>query len=181
MSTFSITLLSLPFCILTTLCWSQSEENSDIEEQIITGERSTWAIRYQMLEAEDAVYDLYNEIYAGTNYELICNSSTTIKDAFTANRPSPLERNCATAFVHEQQQDALDEMIEADFFGSLDDYIDADMDSHAKELHDIIISMYEESPEFRAQLQKYQSLKRSLESSENQESSEGFFSRLFGS
>ena len=154
----------LIFLLLASAGIAQEEDTRPIEEVLIEGHRSGWTLRYQMIEAADEVYSLFNEIYQGTDYEMQCTTAPLIKDGFTANRPSPLTRNCTSAFVREQQQEALQEMIADDFAGELNEYVQVDMDQHAQELSERILALYRENAQFREKFDRYSSLKAKSES-----------------
>lgn len=173
--------IAIGFVGLSQISLSQSQNSvvGDIEELVTKGERSTLSLKFELINAEDAVFEIFNEAYSGTDYEMICSSAPIVKDEFVQHRPSPTSRTCVTEFVREQEEIALQEMLAGNFTGNLD-YLDANIDSHNEELGKMILKLYNESPEFREQFGAYSSLKRRYDASAENAESGGIFSGLFG-
>jgi len=192
---FSKYLLILPLMGAARLCFSQSSDvseaaeetssrpdNSQIEEIVTLGERSTWGQKFQMLELEDSVFEVFNEVFAGTDYEMKCEAAPVLRDEFTQNRPSPLNRWCVTSYVQEHEQVAIQEMLELGYSPTLD-FLDSTIQDHNNELRAKLTELYQENPEFRERVAEYSVLKQKVDAAAEaagEEKSSGFLSRMFG-
>ena len=155
---------------------------TEIDEIVTTGQRSTWAQKFQIIEAEDSVFEVFNEVFSGTDYEMKCNPTAVLRDEFTQNRPSPLNRWCVTSYVEEHEQVAIQEMLELGYSPTLD-FLDTTIQEHNNELRVKLVELYQENPEFRKRVEEYAVLKRKADASaeaNGEEKSGGFLSRMFG-
>ena len=187
--------VALPLMAATHLCVAQSSDSqepsdetqsssdySQIEELVTTGERSNWSRKFEIIRAEDSVFEVFNEAFAGTDYEMKCSSAPVLRDEFTQNRPSPLNRTCVTSYVQEHEQVAIQEMLELGYSPTLD-YLDSTIQDHNNELREKLLVLYTENPEFRERFEEYAVLKRRADAAaeaNGEEQSGGLFSRIFG-
>lgn len=193
---FSKYFLVLPLMAATHLCVAQSSDvaesveeaqerpdDSQIEEIVTTGERSNMSRRYEIIRAEDSVFEAFNIAFEGTDYEMVCSLGGVLRDEFSQNRPSVLSRTCVTSYVQEHEQVAIQEMLELGYSPTLD-YLDSTIQDHNNELRAKLLAMYQEDPEFREKVGEYAALKRRADAAAaargEEPSGGGLFSRLFG-
>lgn len=188
-------LIALPLAAAAHFCVAQTSDSteageetqaavdhSQIEEIVTTGERSTWSRKFETIRAEDSVFEAFNAAFEGTDYEMVCSSGGVLRDEFTQNRPSPLNRTCVTSYVQEHEQVAIQEMLELGYSPTLD-YLDSTIQDHNNELREKLLVLYQEDPEFRERFEEYAVLKRredAAAAANGEEKSGGFLSRMFG-
>jgi|SaaInlV_100m_DNA_5_1039725.scaffolds.fasta_scaffold04684_3 hypothetical protein len=102
----------LRFMVLSFLAVSSAFAQSpnradDIEEIVVTEKRSLRSLREEVWNAEEAVYEIFNEIYAGTDYEMSCKNERPLKDP---GNPSPnlwTVRACRSSLAHDLYQQQM--------------------------------------------------------------------------
>ena len=163
--------------------------DADVEEILVTGERSLRSLRLEVEMAQEAAFDIFNEIYAGTDYEMICTRERPIKDTLNPIPNSWTVRACRSKKaqeLHEQQMEDFGEYISAEENGEIGILVDtsgfADMnEAHREELYQRARDLIVESPEYREKLIAYTRAKETYEEAVAADYAEGnIFSQFFG-
>lgn len=133
------------------------EENPDIEEVVVLGEQSLRSMKIGLERSQNEVYDLFNEAFADTEYEMICKLEKEAKDAYSPIANSWTVRICATSFVRDLRQQAAEDYLDsAEGFGFVDEALyDEELERHREEMYNKINELYDQNPEFRAQFTSY--------------------------
>ena len=163
--------------------------DADVEEILVTGERSLRSLRIEVEMAQEAAFDVFNEIYAGTDYEMICTRERPVKDAMDPIPNSWTVRACRSRKaqeLHEQQMEDFGEYISAEENGEIGILADTAgfierTDEHREELYERARDLILESPEYREKLIAYTSAKETYEAAVEADYAKGnVFSQFFG-
>ena len=159
------------------------QDNSDpeVEEIVVTGERSLQAMRLQVQNAQSAVFDVYNETYAGTEYEISCKFEKPATGGDGAINSGYI-RNCGTPIVRAAQNDAWDAyMEELEGFAAMDEaYHEQVFEESKAVLNQKIAELAGENPEFQEKMSQYIRIKASYDAAVQADFEEdNFFTRLF--
>ncbi|MES2625465.1 MAG: hypothetical protein V4628_09310 [Pseudomonadota bacterium] len=73
------------------------QPNVDVEEIVVTGERSLVSLRIEADKAEDVVYELFNELNTEDRYDVHCATETRVLSHIK-------QRHCRTGFELEAMQ-----------------------------------------------------------------------------
>ena len=183
---FGLALLTMAFTQISIA--QEADPAGNVEEILVTGERSLRSMRLQMETAEAAVFDVFNEIYADTDYEMICVRERPAYDSFNPSASQWTVRTCRSRLAHEINQELLEE--EADYLSAeLDGGVGAPVDNtyfveqyeeHSAELFEKIEELLVENPEYREKFKEYILLKLAYDEAVEEDFEEGnFLTRLF--
>lgn len=171
------------------ICTAQTEkyENS-VEEVVVTGQRSLQFIRAEVIEAESAVYDYFNELHAGTDYEIICVRERQLKNPLNPIPNSWTVRSCRSKRAHELHKQAMEDYGEYIFLEDSgligippDAYAyQARSSEHGEMLHQKVKDLLLKNKEYREKFLSYVKLKKEYETAVASDYEKGnFFTRLF--
>lgn len=155
-----------------------SAEPVSVEEILVTGDLSLRAMKNQTVDALDEVMDLYNEVYAGTDYEMICRRERPFKDGFD---PIPIQRTvriCDTSFVREIETQATEDYLLGFGNGSTRGSL-TDIERHIDEVDQKMAELIQADPVFRQKVIEWDDLKASYETALASDKERGFWSSLF--
>lgn len=155
-----------------------SVESDSVEEILVTAEISLRAMKNQMVDAQDAAFNLFNEVYAGTDYEIICKLERPFKDGFD---PIPIQRTvriCDTRFVREVDDQATEDYLLGFGNGSTMSSFD-DIENHIEEVDQKVAELFQADPVFRQKVNEWEDLKTSYEAALESDQERGFWSSLF--
>lgn len=163
-------------------------QSDEVEEILVTGERSLRSMRIEVEQAEEAVYELFNQAYAGTDYEMVCTREKPAYDPFRAGSNYFPARRCGSRLAIELYEDELAEFGEYQYeelnggVGVPPDnvYFQARREEHQDELVERVWEMYEENSEYRSSLLNYIELKRNYDAAVEADFEKGnIFTRFF--
>lgn len=160
------------------------DQSAYVEETVVTGQRSLSSQRVQLESAQNGIFDLFNEIYAGTDYEMVCEREAPVKDGFNPTAGSWTVRTCRSSFVRELRDEAAEDFLNsAEGFATFDEveYEEA-IAQHKEETASRIRDLYEKNPEFREQFTNYVTMRTKYEAALEADAEKGnFFTNLFRS
>lgn len=166
-------------------------EDADVEEIVVTGERSLRLIRLEVEAAENEIYDFFNEIYADTDYEITCIRERQVKDSFNPISPNLWgERACRSRLahaLHKQELEDYGEYIHEELSGGIGTTVDREyfQESNVEHNEDLVQKVSDllvENPEYREKFEKYVGLKNGYEAAVEADFAKGnFFTNLFRS
>jgi|SaaInl5LU_22_DNA_1037371.scaffolds.fasta_scaffold01137_14 hypothetical protein len=187
---FNVSLLHRGICIAAALIACQLStaqpvnQGADVEEILVTGERSLRSMRAELETAETLVFDLFNEVYADTEYEMICVIKRPVKGTFDPI-PNPWTvRTCNSRYVHDLlEEEAADYADYYEGVGDFDEtYFDEELTRHSEDLFGKVQELVQQNPEYRQRLLDYVKLKSSYEAAVEEDFAEGnFLTKLFDS
>ncbi len=165
--------------LLSSGSLAQDTDRSDsIEEILVTAEISLRAMKNQMVEAQDVAFDLFNEVYAGTDYEIICKLERPFKDGFDPINVHRSVRICDSRYVREQEEQATEDYLLGFGTGSTMSSFD-DIEHHIEEVDQKIAELFRADPNFRQKVNDWEALKDSYEAALDSDQETGFWSSLF--
>jgi|MEHZ01.3.fsa_nt_MEHZ010850283.1_8 hypothetical protein len=196
-------ILLCPFCLFLMLISLQDSvaqsagEDADVEEIVVTGQRSLRLLRLEMEGAENEIYDIFNETYADTDYEITCVRERPIKEAFNPiNTTSWAVRTCRSKLAHslyKQEQrdyaeyvhaglnDEGDGMNEVGATVDTEYFVESNVE-HNEDLLQKVSDLVMENREYREKIEKYANLKIGYEAAVEADFAKGnFFTNLFRS
>lgn len=176
---------------LQTSVAQSAGEDADVEEIVVTGQRSLRLIRLEVEAAENDIYDFFNEIYADTDYEITCTRERLIKDSFNPINTSPWgERVCRSRLahnLHRQEIGDYGEYVHAELSGEIGTTVDTEYFEdrnveHNEDLLQKVSDLLVENPEYREKFEEYARLKNGYEAAVEADFAKGnFFTNLFRS
>lgn len=182
------------FTVLTLTTFNQSsfaqsnDKAQQIEEIVVTSQRSLRAMRLEMENAEQAVFDVFNQKYAGTDFEMICVREKPTKYEYDPIANSFGVRVCRSLMSHNLRKKQLQdftEMVAAEQEGYVGvpvdiDYYAATAREYDKELLGKVSELIQENPEYGEALSSYNDAKSSYEAAKKADMESGnFITRLF--
>ena len=168
---------------------AQSKQQAQqIEEIVVTSQRSLRAMRLEMENAEQAVFDVFNQKYTGTDFEMICVREKPTKYEYDPIANSFGVRVCRSRMSHNLRKKQLQdftEMVAAEQEGYVGvpvdiDYYAATAREYDKELLGKVSELIQENPEYGEALSSYNDAKSSYEAAKKADMESGnFITRLF--
>lgn len=183
---FRDSLVSILCLFLCAAVLAQGSTGRDsIEEILVTSEKSLSAMKAEMVAAENEVFNLFNEIYSDTDYEIICR-----REYIAYSRRSG--RSCDTRFVRDREEEALEDlMLDLGAGGTEDDPLGLSgglsaenflaVEQHVDELDEKMEELYNADPGFRQNFNELHALKTTYEAALEADRERGFWSQLLGS
>ncbi|GEM_PF-1154807 len=201
--TAHIAILLRLFCLFSMLISFQNSvaqgagEDADVDEIVVTGQRSLRSLRLEVEAAENEIYDFFNEIYADTDYEITCIRERPIKETFNSvNTTSWAVRTCRSRLAHslyKQEQKDYAEYVHAalndegdgmnDVGATVDTeyYVESNVE-HNEDLVQKVSDLLVENQEYREKFEEYDRLKTGYEAAVEADFENGnFFTNLFRS
>ena len=139
--------------LLAVIAWQSSSAQSatqdqEIDEVVVTGEQSLRLMRLQTEKLQNAAYDVFNETYSGTDYELVCKRERPIKGTYDAIPVYGTVRVCGSRYNFEQRDKAAEDLMEYLEGGSFQDtvYYDEVFELHRADLIEKFAEMAKENP-----------------------------------
>ena len=185
------------FCLAFMLVGLQNSvaqgagEDVDVEEIVVTGQRSLRLMRLEVEDAENEIYDFFNEVYADTDYEITCIRERPIHDSFNPIATgSWAVRVCRSSLAHDLHKRELQDYgdyVNAEFNGEVGTTVDAEYFKdrnveHNEDLLQKVSDLLAENPEYREKFEKYVGLKTDYEAAVEADFAKGnFFTNLFRS
>jgi len=155
-----------------------SIESDSVEEILVTADISLRAMKSQMVDALDEALDLYNEVYAGTDYEMICKLERPFKDGFDPINIQRTVRVCDSRYVREVENQATEDYLLGFGSGSTMSSFD-DIENHIDEVDQKMTELIQVDPVFRQKVNEWEDLKVSYEAALESDKETGFWSSLF--
>lgn len=183
------------FCLsFMLICYQNSVaqgagESVDVEEIVVTGQRSLRAMRLEVETAEKEIYDFFNEIYADTDYEITCVRERPLYDSFNPNSAWSA-RVCRSSLAHDLYKEELEdygEYVNAELNGDVAAIVDTQYFEdrnleHNEDLLQKFNDLLGENPEHIETVEKYAQLKTDYEAAVEADFAKGnFFTNLFRS
>lgn len=161
-----------------------ADENANIEEVIVLGQQSLGSMKRGLENAQNDVFDLFNETFEDTEYEMICLQEKEAKSAFNPIANSWTVRTCASKFVRDLRDEAAEDYLDsAEGYGFVNEgYYDEQLAAHREGMYHKLKELYETNPEFREQFTSYveQRTKYQAALEADAENDDGnFFTNLF--
>lgn len=184
---FKSLLLATPF-IFGSFSFAQNQAESDgVEEILVTSKKSLSAMKAEMDAAEAEVFDIFNQIYVDTEYEIICR-----REQVAYSRRSA--RSCDTRFVRDAEEEALeDQMFDlaragggtADDPQGLTNGLSTSnviaIERHIGELDQKMRELLQTDQEFRQHFNELRDLTTAYQEALEADREQGLWARFFGS
>jgi len=175
--------------LLAVFAWQSSSaqtatQDQEIDEVVVTGEQSLRLMRLQTEKLQDAAFDVFNETYAGTDYELVCKRERPIKEDNDVVPVYGTVRICGSRYNFAQRDKAADDLFEEhQGYGFQDTvYYDEVFELHRADLIEKFAEMVKENPEFLKRLSEYAGAKSRYEAARKADLEDGnFFTKMFRS
>lgn len=169
-------LFTAALCVISAYSFAQPE---NIEELTVTGEQSLRSLKNQMDFVQDSLYEDFNEIYEGTDYEIHCANerAPNVVSIGVANLWET--RICATNFLHEQRAEAWEAILDDTETISTIEREELII-AHSNELKKRFSDLIAQDPNFRDKAASFNSLKQNYTEAYEKEEAEntGFWSNL---
>jgi hypothetical protein len=85
------------------------EAQEDIEEVVVIGERYRFQLRHQMIEAEEAAYDIFNKFNDEDRFDIVCNTQLATGTLIESERLH-CQPNFEVEAIRDHARDYLDSL-----------------------------------------------------------------------